>query len=58
MFLDNPNSEEVQEIMKENKEVKDAIVEIHEMSQDEKMRRLADLLSMEILVSIISRMMN
>ncbi len=29
--------------MEDNKEVKEAIIEVHHMSEDEKMRRLADL---------------
>ena len=43
LFLDNPESEEVQAIMKENEEIKEAIVTVKEMSEDEKMQRLADL---------------
>lgn len=49
LFLDNPNSKEVQEIMKENEEVKEAIVEVHKMSEDEKLQRLADLREKAIL---------
>ncbi len=43
LFLDDPNSKEVQEIMEENKEIKEATVEVRKMSEDEKMQRLADL---------------
>ena len=43
MFLDDPNREEVSEIMEKNEDIKDAIVKVHEMSEDEKIRRLADL---------------
>ena len=43
MFLDDPNREEVNEIMEKNEDIKDAIVKVHEMSEDEKIRRLADL---------------
>ena len=43
LFLDDPNSKEVQEIMKENEEVKEAVVEVHKMTEDEKLQRLADL---------------
>lgn len=41
MFINNPNETEVQEIMKENKEIEEAVVEIREMSEDEKLERLA-----------------
>ena len=41
MFINNPNEVEVQEIMKENKEIEEAVVEIREMTQDEKLERLA-----------------
>ena len=43
LFLDNPNSKEVQEIMEENEEVKEAIIEVHKMTEDEKLKRLAEL---------------
>ena len=43
MFLDNPNSEEVKEIMKKNEEIKEAVVTVHHMSKDEKLRKLAEL---------------
>ncbi len=41
MFINNPNEMEVQEIMKENKEIEEAVIEIREMSEDEKLERLA-----------------
>lgn len=43
MFLDNPNTERVEEIMKENEEVKKANSVLYEMSEDEKLQRLAEL---------------
>ena len=43
MFLEDPNSREVQEIMKKNEDVKKAVVTVREMSEDEKMERLAEL---------------
>lgn len=43
LFLDDPNSREVQEIMEDNKEIKEATVVVRKMSEDEKMQRLADL---------------
>lgn len=41
MFLDNPNSTEVSKIMSENKEIKQAVDELEEISLDEELRRLA-----------------
>ena len=43
MFLDNPNSMEVSKIMSENKEIKEAVEELEEMSLDEELRRVAEL---------------
>ena len=43
MFINNPNDTEVQNIMKQNEEIKEATVEIAKMSQDEKLRKLAEL---------------
>ena len=43
MFLDNPNTERGEEIMKENEEVKKANSVLHVMSEDEKLQRLAEL---------------
>ncbi|MCI8345503.1 MAG: Rpn family recombination-promoting nuclease/putative transposase [Clostridia bacterium] len=41
MFINNPNEVEVQKIMKENKEIEEAVVVIKEMTEDEKLERLA-----------------
>lgn len=43
LFLDNPNTERVEEIMKENEEVKKANSVLHVMSEDEELQRLAEL---------------
>lgn len=43
LFLDNPKSERVIEKMKENKELKQANEKLETLSQDEKMKRLAEL---------------
>ena len=43
LFLDNPEMKEVEEIMENNKEVKEAVIKVREMSEDEKLQRLADL---------------
>ena len=43
MFLDNPNTERVEEIMKENEEVKKANSVLHVMSEEEELQRLAEL---------------
>lgn len=43
LFLENPDSMEVKKIMEKNEEIKEATVIVREMSQDEKMQRLADL---------------
>ena len=43
LFINDPNTEEVKEIMKENEDIEEAIVTVHKMTEDEKMRRLADL---------------
>ena len=40
MFLENPESKEVKEIMEKNKGISEAVIEIHKMSEDEKMERL------------------
>lgn len=42
-FLDNPNSKEVSEIMGKNKNIKEAMKELEEMSEDEELRRVAEL---------------
>ena len=41
LFLNNPNSKEVKEIMKENKEIEECVITVKEMSEDEKMQRRA-----------------
>ena len=43
LFLDNPELKEVEEIMERNKEVKEAVIKVRKMSEDEKLQRLADL---------------
>ena len=43
MFLDDPNTERVEEIMKENEEVKRANSVLHKMSEDEELQWLAEL---------------
>lgn len=49
LFINNPNDEEVQEVLKENKEIKEATVEVKKMSEDEKLKRLAYLREKAIL---------
>ena len=49
LFLDDPNSKEVKEIMENNEEINDAVVVVHEMTEDEKMERLAFLREKAIL---------
>lgn len=43
LFLNNPNEKEVANIMNENKEIKEAMNELEEMSKDEELRRVAEL---------------
>ena len=43
MFLNDPESVEVDEIMKENKEIKEAEVTLRELSEDEENQRIAEL---------------
>lgn len=43
LFLDDPNSKEVKEIMEDNKDIKEATVTVRKMSEDEKLARLAEL---------------
>ncbi|MGN1326804.1 MAG: Rpn family recombination-promoting nuclease/putative transposase [Clostridia bacterium] len=43
LFLDDPNSKEVKEIMEENKDIEQATVTVRKMSEDEKIARLAEL---------------
>ena len=42
-FLDNPESEKVRNIMKTNKELKEAGEKLNKISQDEKLRKIAEL---------------
>ena len=49
LFLDDPNSKEVREIMEKNDEIKEATVVVKQMSEDEKMQRLAFLREKAIL---------
>ena len=43
LFLDNPNKEEMREIMAENEKIKEAVKELTGMSKDEELRILAEL---------------
>lgn len=43
IFFNNPNEKEVSKIMNENKEIKEAMNELEEMSKDEELRRVAEL---------------
>ena len=43
LFISDPNKKEVQEIMKNNEDIEEAVVTVHKMTEDEKMRKLADL---------------
>ena len=43
MFLDDPNEKEVFQIMEKNKKIKEAADELHIVSNDEKLRRIAEL---------------
>lgn len=43
MFFDNPNKEELKEIMEENEKIKEAVEELTGMSKDEELRILAEL---------------
>lgn len=49
LFINDPNTKEVKEIMKENEDIEEAVVTVHKMTEDEKMRRLADLREKAIL---------
>ena len=49
LFINNPNSEEVKELMKENQEIEEANEEVEKMSEDTKLRRLAFLKEKAIL---------
>ena len=41
LFIDNPNSEEVSQIMEENEGIKKAVEKVEEMTEDEEMERIA-----------------
>ena len=41
LFLDDPNTKEVRKIMEENKDIEEATIIVREMSEDEKMERIA-----------------
>ena len=41
LVINNPNSEEVKEIMKENKDIEECIIKVKELTEDEKLERLA-----------------
>jgi predicted transposase/invertase (TIGR01784 family) len=41
LFLDDPNTREVKDIMEKNEDIKEAVVEVRKMTEDEKMERLA-----------------
>ena len=43
LFINDPNIREVEEIMKSNEDIEEAVVTVHKMTEDEKMKRLADL---------------
>ena len=49
LFINDPNTREVKEIMKENEDIEEAVVTVHKMTEDEKMRRIADLREKAIL---------
>ena len=43
LFLDDPETEEVKEIMGKNEDVKEAVIEVRKLSQDEQLQREAEL---------------
>ncbi len=49
IFFYNPNEKEVEKIMEENKEIKKAMDELKQLSQDEELRRVAELKEKAIL---------
>lgn len=55
MFFNNPNEKEVEKIMEENKEIKRAMDELKELSQDEELRRIAELKEKAILDEKMAR---
>lgn len=55
IFLDNPNEQEVFKIMEENKEIKKAMKELKQLSQDEELRRVAELKEKAILDEMMAQ---
>lgn len=55
MFFNNPNEKEVEKIMEENKEIKRAMDELKELSQNEELRRIAELKEKAILDEKMAR---
>ena len=43
MFINDPNESEVSQIMKENKEIEEAMTELEKISKDKELRRVAEL---------------
>ena len=43
LFLDDPETKEVKEIMEKNEDVKEAVIEVRKLSQDEQLQREAEL---------------
>lgn len=43
LFLSDPNNREMLNIIKENKEIEEAMVKLKEVSEDEKIKRIAEL---------------
>ena len=43
LFFDDPNGKEVSQIMEDNKKIKEAVEELHIVSKDEELRRIAQL---------------
>ena len=43
LFLNDPNESEVSKIMEDNKEIKEAMNELEKISEDEELRRVAEL---------------
>lgn len=58
LFLDDPNESEVSRIMEENKEIKKAMNELEEMSEDEELRRLAELKEKAIIDENLAKIYN
>ena len=52
MFLDKPESMEVEKIMKENKEIKEAKIVLRELSEEEGNQRIAELREKQVLDTI------